>query len=212
MKTPHRCTFLKNMAFFAALLGLSPATRAPADEPPPQITMPEYYELSIRDQIELTVYGEPDLSVAQRIDSRGQVRVPLLGTLKIAGMTVRQAEQFIQRTYVEKRILRDPMVTIRVAEYAPKEVAVLGAVVSPGKLVFPIEANSLDIVDVISQMGGFQGIAKSDHVRVTRTGTNGEKQEFTVNVERMITGRGGDEEKKVEILPGDIIWVPERIF
>lgn len=174
---------------------------------------PEFYELSPRDQIELSVYGEPDLTDEQRIDGRGQVRVPLIGTTRLAGMTVRQAEEFLARAYVEQRLLREPMVTIQVVDYAPKEVAVLGAVEAPGKLTFPIEANSLDIVDVISQMGGFKGIAKSDKVRVTRIEANGGKKEFTVNVERMITGRGRKKsEEKVEIYPGDILWVPERLF
>ncbi len=184
-----------------------------ADEPPPQVTIPEFYELSVRDQIEISVYGEPDLSAAQRIDGRGQIRVPLLGTVKLIGMTVRQAEAFIQRSYVDQRILRNPMVTIRVVDYAPKEVSVLGAVATPGKLVFPIEANSLDIVDVISQMGGFTGIAKSNEVRVTRRGPGSQTNEFTVNVEQLITGKGkGSDKSRVAILPGDVIWVPERLF
>lgn len=173
----------------------------------------DYYQLSIRDQIEFSVYDEPDLEMSQRIDGKGQVRVPLLGTTRIAGMTIRQAEQYLEQAYIEKRLLRNPMVTIRVADYAPKEVAVLGAVASPGKLSFPIEANSLDIVDVVSQMGGFTDMARSDRVRVTRTGQDGRKIDFTVNVEQMITGRRGkSSDNQIKIHPGDVIWVPTRIF
>lgn len=172
------------------------------------------YELSVRDQIELIVYDEPDLTASQRIDGRGQIRVPLIGTTRIAGMTIREAEEYLEKAFIENRILRSPMVTIRVADYAPKEVAVLGAVESPGKLTFPIEENSMDIVDVISQMGGFTDMARSDNVRVTRVSQGGRKVDFTVNVERMISGKGRrrSSESRVEILPGDVIWVPQRIF
>lgn len=197
-------------AFLLCLTAPGQAQKAPAAD---EVDMANY-ELSVRDQIELIVYDEPDLTASQRIDGRGQIRVPLIGTTRIAGMTIRQAEEYLEQAFVEKRILRHPMVTIRVADYAPKEVAVLGAVASPGKLTFPIEENSLDIVDVISQMGGFTDMARSDNVRVTRMTEGGRKIDFTVNVERMISGRGSrrSSEARVDILPGDVIWVPQRIF
>lgn len=175
------------------------------------------YQLSERDQIEIIVYDEPDLSISQRIDGRGQVRVPLLGTTRIAGKTVREAEKLLETSYVDRRILRDPMVTIRVSEYAPKEVSVLGAVANPGRVALPIEAGSLDIVEVISNVGGFTGIARSDRVRVSRRAANGREQTFTVNVERMISGGGRRDrfqssQRQFEVLPGDIIYVDERLF
>lgn len=194
----------------ATVTGLA---NSPFPTPIPTAATPANYQLSVRDQIQLVVYEEPDLSTEQRIDGRGQVRIPLIGTTRLAGMTVREAEEYLERAYVEQKFLRNPMVSIRVADYAPKEVDVLGAVVTPGKLTFPMEANSLDIVDVISRMGGFTGIARSNRVRVTRVGSDGRETDFTVNVERMITGRGrGGPEQPVDIYPGDVIWVPERLF
>ncbi len=212
MKTAARS--IRNIIIMPALLIGLFAGNAIAQQrsAPASAEAPDTYELSIRDQLEFSVYDEPDLTASQRIDGRGQIRVPLLGTIQVAGMTIREAEEFIQNAYIENRLLRNPMVTIRVADYAPKEVAVLGAVSAPGKLTFPIEANSLDIVDVISQMGGFTDMARSENVRVTRITDGGRKVDFTVNVEQMITGRGRGSESNIEILPGDVIWVPQRIF
>jgi len=213
MKHPSRIrTYCKLPTFLAAfsLLAIPPAVVA--QEEASDTATSEFYRLSIRDQIVLTVYGEPDLTAEERIDGRGQIRVPLLGTMRIAGMTVRQAEELIQKSYIDNRLLRQPMVTLRVSDYAAKEVAVFGAVVSPGKLAFPIEASSLDIVDVIAAMGGFTGIAKSNAVKVTR-GAGGQGNEFTVDVESMITDRRRKKNSTdVKILPGDVIWVPERLF
>lgn len=172
------------------------------------------YQLTERDQIEVIIYDEPDLSIDQRIDGRGQIRVPLLGTVRIAGMTVREAEEYLQSNYVDKRILRNPMVTIHVSEYAPKEVSVLGAVVDPGRVTLPIEAGSLDIIEVISKVGGFTGIARSNRVRVSRQDENGREVDFTVDVEKMISGRGrgSSSQKRFEVFPGDVIYVDERLF
>ncbi len=172
------------------------------------------YRLGKLDQIQITVFDEPDLSVAQRISGEGTIRIPLIGEAKLAGLPIRKAETLIEAAYVENQILKNPIVSIRVIEYAPKEISVLGAVGSPGKLPFPTEVTSLDIVDVISKVGGFTKVARADSVRITRVGEDGREIIFTVNVESMITGRGrrSGEPTRVPVYPGDVIWVPERMF
>jgi len=216
MKRIRLTDFSTRLAPILAALALAAAPATAQDKEKQEekdSETPEFYQLSIRDQVQLSVYGEPDLKVDQRIDGKGQIRVPLLGTVKISGMTVRDAEEFIQNSYIDNRLLRHPMVTIRVADYAAKEVSVFGAVVSPGKLEFPIEAGKLSIVDVIAAMGGFTGIAKSNAVQVTRSDSSGQKNEFKVDVESMITDRKRKKKTDdVEIIPGDVIFVPERIF
>jgi polysaccharide export outer membrane protein len=172
------------------------------------------YRLGKLDQIQITIFDEPDLSVAQRISGEGTVRIPLIGELKLAGLPVRKAEGLIETSYVENQILKNPIVSIRVIDYAPKEISILGAVGNPGKLPFPTEMTSLDIVDVISKVGGFTKVARADSVRITRIGEDGREIIFTVNVESMITGRGkrSGEPTRVPVYPGDVIWVPERLF
>lgn len=172
------------------------------------------YRLGKLDQIQITIFDEPDLSVASRINGEGDVRIPLIGEVRMAGLTIRKAEAAIEMAYTENQILKNPIVSIRVIEYAPKEISILGAVGSPGKLPFPTEVTSLDIVDVISKVGGFSPIARADSVRITRVGEDGREIIFTVNVESMITGRGkrSGESTRVPVYPGDVIWVPERMF
>ncbi len=171
------------------------------------------YRLSVRDQIDIQVFEEPDLSLTQRIDGDGQIRIPLLGNRRIAGKTVREAEDFIENLYQEEGMLRDPMITVRVNQYAPKEVSILGAVGRPGKQEFPIERNRLDIVDVVSRAGGFSGIARGNAVHITRRDERtGEEETFTVNVESMITGSRRGDGERFYVYPGDVIWVPERVF
>lgn len=171
------------------------------------------YRILVRDQVELTVFDEPDLATVQRVDGKGQLRVPLLGNVKLSGLSIRDAEDMLERRFVDGEFLKSPMVTVKIVEYAPREVSVLGAVRSPGVIAFPLEVNTMDIVDLISKTGGLAGIARGDSVRVTRLSDSGEEMIFTVNVESLITGRGRrSESDRFMIFPGDVVYVPDRLF
>ena len=90
----------------------------------------------------------------------------------------------------------------------------LGAVRSPGTVVFPRDVTSLDIVDVITRVGGFIPISKSDAVTITHRAADGKETVTTVDLENTISGRhrSGRDRADLAIYPGDRIWVPERLF
>ena len=169
------------------------------------------YQLSVRDQIEISIFDEPDLKSIQRIDGIGQVRLAHIGTINLAGKTVREAEKYIEGLYVENRILRSPMATVRVLEYSLREIKILGAVATPGTIEFPKEIGRMDIVDAISRAGDFTRTARRNNVRVTRLGPDGRPNSFVVNVDEMISGRRDDVER-VYVFPGDTIFVPQSVF
>jgi polysaccharide export outer membrane protein len=165
------------------------------------------------DAVSIQVFGEPDLSKEQRIDGEGNIRMGLIGTIGIAGLTLREAEAKMQQVYVEKRYLRDPQISIQVTEYAPRYVSVLGKVNKPGRVQLEQESNGIRLVDAISAVGGFSGIAKADAVRITRTGANGEETTVVIDAEALINGRNTDTPEEFEsLLPGDVVFVPERLF
>ncbi len=172
------------------------------------------YKLSIRDQIEITLFDEADLSDIQRIDGRGQIQLSLIGTTVLSGMTLRDAEDYIESLYIKNRILRNPKATVRILEYAPKEISVLGAVGAPGRLQFPAEVTSMDIIETIAQAGGFTELAKRNAVRVTRNDERGQPVSFTVKCDDIIRGRATRKGKSAKFLiyPGDIIYVSDRFL
>lgn len=172
------------------------------------------YRLSKGDEIAVVVFNESEFSNAQRIDNRGIIRLPYAGEISIANRTVREAERYLEGLLVDKKLLREPMVTIAVREYASREVAILGAVGSPGKYRMPREASSVEIVDVVTGMGGLRATAKGDDVQVTRVLDSGEEQVMRVDVEAMINPRKGDRNtvRSFLIYPGDRIYVPERLW
>lgn len=170
----------------------------------------ERYRLAPRDLIRVTVFGESDLNIERRIDGNGTVSIPLIGSVALQGLTVAGAEEKIRITFTEKEIFVRPQVAVSVVEYVAKEVSVIGQVKNPGKIPLPIEANSIEIVDVISKAGGFTRLGRSDSVRVTRKGLNGKEETFTVDVQRMFSGRGGA--ARFVVYPNDVVFVPERIL
>lgn len=171
----------------------------------------DVYRLYPRDLIKFGVYGEPDLSTSLRIAGNGNISVPLLGEIKVVGLTLSEAEKLIQEKYISEQILIRPQVAIQVQEYSKKEILVLGQAGRQGKIELPAESSSLSIVEAITAAGGFSRIGKGDSVRVTRKNpTTGVEEVFVVDAERLISGKGGNE--MFYVLPGDVIFVPERLF
>lgn len=206
--------------FFAAVLlafGTTVLIRSHAAEPPaatlPAITDPNY-RLNAGDTISVTVYNEPDLSAAQTIARSGEVRLPLIGEIVLLGKSIREAERAVESTYTSREFLKAPVVNLVVTAYFPREISVLGAVRSPGSVVFPRDVASLDIVEVITRVGGFLPVAKSDAVTITHRAADGKETVVTVDLEKIISGRRqpGRERADLAIFPGDRVWVPERLF
>jgi polysaccharide export outer membrane protein len=197
---------MRRFVLFACWMALS--IRGIAD---PALPEPGQLRLYLGDLVRVTVQGEPDMTVERRIDGTGQIDVPLLGAVRISGLTTGEARDLITRRYVKDEIFIHPEVVFTVVEYAPKEAMILGQVGKPGKVTFAAEATTLSIVDAIASAGDLTRIAKGDAVRVTRHDADGKEQTFLVNVEKLIRGREEDE-KPFLLEPGDIVFVPERVF
>lgn len=208
------------LPFLLALVGVAVAAQSPSAAPssPDQAdAVPQTdpsYRLIVGDQIAVSIYGEADLTVSQKIDFQGRVRLALVGDIVLTGKSVREAETLVEQLYVERRILKKPMVSLIVQAYAVRDISILGAVRGPGKMSFPPEKSTLDITDVVTRAGGFLPTAKSDAVKITRIDAGGRETTIELNVEAMLTRRGANSStpKEYPILPGDRIWVPERLF
>lgn len=90
------------------------------------------YQLRPNDVISLVVFREPDLSLNQiPVSATGDISVPLLGPLQVAGLTAAQLEAQLERM-LNERYLREPDVTINVVQYGSHLVTVEGSVSAPG--------------------------------------------------------------------------------
>ena len=192
----------------------APPPAGPAAPSVASVATDPSYHLSPGDTVSITVYNEPDLAITQTLGHAGEMRLYLIGEITLGGKTVSEAEDALEKTYRDRQLLKDPVVILSVTAYFPREVSVLGAVRLPGTVVFPRDVTSLDIVDVITRVGGFLPISKSDAVTITHRTPEGKEVVTIVDLENTITGRhqAGEDRANLPIYPGDRIWVPERLF
>ena len=82
--------------------------------------------------------------------------MPLVGKVEVGGLTVREAEQLLEREFIRQEYLRNPLITIKVQ--SRKEVSVLGEVNS-ALITFKSDVNVLNIIELIAMCGGFNKLA-----------------------------------------------------
>ena len=140
---------------------------------PPRL--PGEYVINPGDLIEVSVYEEPDLSKTVKVSPQGDISDPLLGRIKLAGLSISQAESRFRR-YLERDYLANPQITIFVREYG--KISILGAVNKPGS--YQLKA-SLTLLDAVALAEGFSNIADLTKVKVIRS-VGGNEQTLYVNV------------------------------
>lgn len=171
------------------------------------------YEIAPLDLVTFQIYDEPESRLVQRVSARGELRLPLIGIVNVAGLTLREAEQKMVRMYLEQEFYINPQVLLAMQEYSLRSVSVLGQVNRPEQILFPLEAKSMNLVQAITEAGGFTRLAKVDAIQVTRQGDEGSEERITVNLEAYFESkRKNAEVKAFALLPGDIVFVPERTF
>ena len=178
-------------------------------QPESGLVVPDNYKLRPGDSVQVMVYGEPDLSFAQNIDASGRVMLPLAGSLRLEGRTTREAEEILRLAYIEGEILIAPHVSLQVTGYSPRQFYIFGEVNAPGVKAFPLDATSLDILQVLSMAGSFTDLARRNRVRITRVESDGNESSIVVDAEKLMTGSG---DTTVRIFPNDRIFVPQRIW
>jgi polysaccharide export outer membrane protein len=198
------------LAAIVALWAGPPALRAEAQDSEGKVPS---YTLTATDRLRIAVYQEDDLSSIVRIDAKGDVNLLLVGEVRIAGLTVREAQKAIEDAYRDGRFLRNPQVIITVEEYAPREVSIGGQVHSPGRYPLPIES-TMTVIDLVTKAGGLTDIARGGSVTITHITPDGKKITTTVDVDSILKGKAQAKanDTSIQLQPGDIVYVPERII
>ena len=171
------------------------------------------YILAVKDVLTITIFDEENLNTTQPIDGNHEIKMPLIGKIKVGGLTVREAEALLEKEFTGQGYLRQPLVTIQVQ--SRKEVFVLGEINSPGIVQFRNDVNTLNIVELIAMCKGFTQIANQKKVEVSRRLPDGTFQTIKINVEQFLEESERDKRDSpkldiFEVKPGDIVFVPQR--
>ena len=127
------------LAFFLWAAAL-PAWAQPADK------------LGVGDALRVTVFQQPDLTTEARITERGTISVPLIGEVKVAGLSTTEAGGRIAAELKSGKFLRNPQVSVAVTTVRSRQVNVLGMVARPGR--YPLDDTSSQLADLIAAAGG----------------------------------------------------------
>jgi polysaccharide export outer membrane protein len=186
------------LAFGFAAAGLGAhAQAAPAAAPE--------YRLGSGDVIRINVYQNPDLLLETRVSEAGVISYPLLGNVKIGGLTVTAAEKLMADGLRNGNFVKQPQVTIVVLQIRGNQVSVLGQVNRPGR--YPIDVADMRLSDMLATAGGISAATGSDLVVLNGT-RNGQPFHLEVDLPTLFSTAGRD--KDVLVANGDTIWVDRQ--
>jgi polysaccharide export outer membrane protein len=114
--------------------------------------------------LSLNVLDDPDFVGAFRVDQRGDIALPILGSMHVAGESVPAVRARIQKSLSDNQILNDPQVNLTVLEYTAPEITIIGEVASPGQ--YPLLV-SRTLVEVLALAGGTT-LTAGNEVQITR--------------------------------------------
>jgi polysaccharide export outer membrane protein len=163
---------------------------------------PQQYQIAPFDSLAVTVFDEPNLSTPAnsplQVDASGDAALPLVGTVHAAGKTTSELSSIIAAR-LARSYLRNPQVTVAVANPSPNKVTVQGEVQQAG--VFDIKGKTT-LLQAISLAHGETKLAATNQVAVFRT-VNGQRMGALFNVDEIRRGSAPDP----QLLPNDVVIV-----
>lgn len=189
----HGITHIPLRSVLALIIGLSLLMAHVAD------SFGADYILGPGDVIRVTVYDNEDLLTDARISDEGFIIMPLLGQVKLLGMTVAQASDHISTLLADGYIIK-PQVNIFIQEFRSKKAIILGRINRPGLIEM---SGPITLLELISQAGGLADDF-GEKVTIKRV-ENGKDHVIQVDLKSLI--EGGDLKQNIDIRDGDTIYV-----
>ena len=203
----HRVGLLVLVGVFSVLCMLfgSSATAqtqsASSTSPAPALVPAAEYRLGSGDAVRISVYQSPDLTLDARISESGLVSYPLLGNVKIGGLSISAAERVIADGLKNGNFVKAPQVSVLLTQVRGNQASVLGQVNRPGR--FPIETTDLRLSDLLAIAGGIS-ITGADSVVLVGT-RDGRRIRREIELSSIFRSAGGEDDMLV--LNGDVVYV-----
>jgi polysaccharide export outer membrane protein len=189
-----KATLAAAAPLFAAFLAaaLLPAARA-------QDKLPEY-RLGAGDNIRISVFQNPNLTLETRVSEDATVSYPMLGRVHIGGMTLSRAEQAIAKALDEGNFIKEPQVSILPLQIRSSQVSVLGLVNRAGR--FPLETFNTRVSEMIAIAGGVS--ATGADLAILTGERAGKPYRKEIDIAALFLRGGQDDEV---VVGGDAIYV-----
>lgn len=187
-------TYTRFLAGLLFLLGMGMAAVVSAQE----------YRLGDGDNIRIVVFQNPELTLETRVSEDGSITYPLVGTIKIGGLTISAAAKTLSDALKNGGYIQQPQVNIFLMRNLGNQVAVLGQVGKPGR--FPLETFNTRLSEMMAMAGG---ISPAGADFITIYGTRDGKQ-FRKDID--FTGMFLEDKRDEDLVvaAGDVIYVPKQ--
>lgn len=172
-----------------------------------QGTLSEGYHIGPEDVLEIDAYNLDELNKTVRVNSAGDIALPLVGVMRVKGMTPSQVEQEITKRIT--RYVEQPVVNVIVKEYRSQRISVVGAVKNPQ--VFAVTGQRR-LLDMLMMAGGLSGDAGRICYIIRPVKGKGEKggkvraETLVINLNQLLVK--GDYNLNVPVYANDIVNVP----
>jgi polysaccharide export outer membrane protein len=177
----------------------------------PQLAAGQSFSLGVGDVVKIAVYGQEDLTTVTRISEGGMITFPLIGEVRIGGMSTPDAERKIERLLIDRGFVKQAQVSIFLEQRRQtltNSVTILGQIARPG--IYPLQDISGEgvqtVIDLLAMAGGTNEDA-ADHLYLmsNKKGAKGKK----VRIDLAALMKGGDIERyNLKLNGGDIVLVP----
>lgn len=167
----------------------------------PAANAPSEYRLGAGDAVRVLVYQNPDLTLETRVAETGVISFPLIGNVRIGGLSVSAAEQLIADGLRNGNFIKQPQVTIVLLQIRGNQASVLGQVNRPGR--YPIETTDMRLTDLLATAGG---VAPNGADLVVLTGLRGGKA-YRLEVDLPSLFSANSTANDVLVQNGDVLWV-----
>src|SRR3989344_301730 len=166
------------------------------------------YRIGVDDRLQITVWRNPELSVTVPVRPDGKISAPLIGDVKAGGNTPTQVAALIKDKL--SSFIREPNVTVILTELRSHEflsrVRVTGAVRTPRSMPY---RQGMTVLDAVLEAGGVNDFASPNRTKLYRKEKT-KTEIIDIDLNDILTK--GKLVNNVELRPGDIVTVPERLF
>jgi protein involved in polysaccharide export with SLBB domain len=170
-----------------------PTTFSPMD----RIPVPANYALGPGDELLIRVWGKVDLECQAIVDRNGQISLPKVGTVRVAGLRYEQVEGYLHSAI--GALYKDFELNVTMGQLRSIQIFVLGSARQPG--AYTVSSLST-LVDALFASGGPSGTGTMRHIQLRR----GDQVMTEFDLYDLL--RNGDKSHDVQLLPGDVIYIP----
>ncbi|OMH25685.1 sugar ABC transporter substrate-binding protein [Motiliproteus sp. MSK22-1] len=159
------------------------------------------------DELEIFVWRNPEVSETVTVRPDGKVTTPLVEDLEVSGLTPTEVARKVEEAL--SVFIKEPIVTVLVSEFQgpySEQVRVIGEASEPQAVPY---REDMSLLDIMIAVGGLTEFADGNQASVIRV-VDGQQQQYSVRIEDLI--KKGDISANADILPGDIVIIPEAWF